>query len=362
MTQARDLTIAIVGTGIGGTEMAGYLGVAGCRVRVHDVRPETVSGIRERGGLEVHGVVEGFAPVERATTKLVEAVDGADLIAVTTLNNDHQTVATEMAPLLRDGQAVCLIPGCIGGALQFRRSLDELDCRARVLLGEVDNFPFTGPVLPPAGVRITSIKRRFLVASLPATDGDRLVELVHTFLPQATAATNVLQTGLGTMNPALHVPGMLANIGRLDASEPFQFYGQGLSRSATHIVERLDAERMAVARAFGVEVPDVFDWLARTYGLGGGTLYELIQRLHREVFKDSPAPDRLDHRYVAEDVPYGLVPLAELGRAAGIPTPVADALTTVASVALRREYRAEGRTLERMGLAGLSAEEIRARL
>jgi hypothetical protein len=31
-------------------------------------------------------------------------------------------------------------------------------------------------------------------------------------------------------------------------------------------------------------------------------------------------------------------------------------------VALRREYRAEGRTLERMGLAGLSAEEIRARL
>ena len=92
-----------------------------------------------------------------------------------------------------------------------------------------------------------------------------------------------------------------------------------------------------------------------------GCLVERLQRLHREVFKDSPAPDRLDHRYVAEDVPYGLVPLAELGRTAGIRTPVADALTTVASVALQRDYRAEGRTLEQMGLAGLSAEEIQAR-
>ena len=58
-----ELVVAIVGTGIGGTEMAGYLGLHGTRVRVHDVRKEAVSGIRERGGLDVSGIASGFAPV-----------------------------------------------------------------------------------------------------------------------------------------------------------------------------------------------------------------------------------------------------------------------------------------------------------
>ena len=81
-------------------------------------------------------------------------------------------------------------------------------------------------------------------------------------------------------------------------------------------------------------------------------LYPLIQRLHHEVFKDSPAPGALDARYVTEDVPYGLVPIAELGRRAGVPTPVAHALTMFASAALGRDFITEGRTLARMGLEG----------
>jgi opine dehydrogenase len=115
---------------------------------------------------------------------------------------------------------------------------------------------------------------------------------------------------------------------------------------------------VALAHAFGVDVPTVRDWLARTYGLEGPELYPLIQRLHHEVFKDSPAPTALDARYLTEDVPYGLVPIAELGRLAGIPTPVAQALTVLASAALGRNFAGEGRTLERMGLHGRALDTI----
>jgi opine dehydrogenase len=360
MTAAEVLAVAIVGTGIGGTEMAGYLGVNGRRIRVHDVRPEAVRGIRERGGLEVSGIASGFAPVERATTNLAEAVDGATLIAITTLNNDHTAVAGALAPLLRDGQTICLIPGYVGGAFQFRRSLDELGCPARVKLGEMDNFPFTGAILGPAAVRVASLKRQLRIAALPASDGPAVVDVVRRALPPTTLATNVLQTGLGTMNPILHVPGMLGNQARLDAGERFQFYGAGITGSIARVVASLDAERVAVAQAFGVEVPTVHGWLAQAYGLKGDDLYALIQRLHYEVFKDSPAPTSLDARYVTEDVPFGLVPLAELGRLAGVPTPTAEALTTLASAALGRDFRREGRTLARMGLEGRSLDAIRA--
>ena len=321
-----------------------------------------MNGIHARGGLEVSGIASGFAPVERATTDLAEAVEGAALIAVTTLSNDHGAVARQLAPLLRDGQVVCLIPGYVGGALEFRRALAAGGCRATVQLGEMDNFPFTGAVLGPAAVRVASLKRQLQVAALPAIDGAAVVEVVRRVLPTATLARNVLQTGLATMNPVLHVPGMLGNQGRLDVGERFQFYGAGITPSVARVVEALDAERVGLARAFGVEVPTVRGWLARTYGLEGPELYPLIQRLHHEVFKDSPAPAALDARYVTEDVPYGLVPIAELGRLAGVPTPVAHALTVLASAALGRDFAGEGRTLARMGLEGRALTTIQGDL
>jgi opine dehydrogenase len=357
-----ELVVAIVGTGIGGTEMAGYLGLQGTRVRVHDIRKEAVDGIRDCGGLEVSGIATGFAPVERATTDLAEAVDGATLIAVTTVNNDHQAVAQQLATVLRDGQVVALIPGYVGGSFEFRRALAAAGCRAAIKLGEMDNFPFTGAVLGPAAVRVASLKRQLQVAALPAADGGAVLSLVKRALPPATLARNVLHTGLATMNPVLHVPGMLGNQGRLDAAERFQFYEAGITPSVARVVEALDAERVAVARAFGVEVPTVRGWLARTYGLEGSELYPLIQRLHHEIFKDSPAPGALDARYVTEDVPYGLVPIAELGRLAGVPTPVAHALTVLASAALGRDFVREGRTLARMGLEGRALTTIQGDL
>ena len=360
MAADSELVVAIVGAGIGGTELAGYLGLNRQRVRLHDVRTDAVDGIRERGGLEVSGIASGFAPIERATTDLAEALDGASLIAVTTLNNDHETVAAALAPLLHSGQTVCLMPGCVGGSLQLRHSLDELGCRAQVRLGEIDNFPLTGAILGPAAVRLASLKRRLQVSALPAADTRAVAELVRRALPPVVPAANVFQTGLATMNPVLHVPGMLGNQGRLDAGERFQFYGAGISPSVARVISAVDAERMAVARAFEVEVPTLRGWLAYTYGLEGDELYALIQRLHTEVFKDSPAPGALATRYVTEDVPYGLVPLAELGRLAGVPMPVCDALTTLASAALARDFRSEGRTLARMGLQGLSLQAARA--
>jgi len=129
-----------------------------------------------------------------------------------------------------------------------------------------------------------------------------------------------------------------------------------------NLVLSLDAERVAVAAAFGVRVQTQLDWLGSIYGLKEGDLYTRIQKLHRDIFKDSPAPTTLNYRYLTEDVPFGLVPMIDLARSAMVRTPVAEALTQMASALLDRNFWAEGRTLKHMGLAGLSADAIRARL
>jgi opine dehydrogenase len=71
------------------------------------------------------------------------------------------------------------------------------------------------------------------------------------------------------------------------------------------------------------------------------------------------APPTLDHRYLHEDVGYGLVPIAAFGRAIGIVTPVIDGLISVASAMNGVDYRREGLTLEKMGLANVAEKNFR---
>ena len=73
------------------------------------------------------------------------------------------------------------------------------------------------------------------------------------------------------------------------------------------------------------------------------------------------AQPQLDHRYLNEDVGYGLVFMSKLGQQIGVATPGIDAVISVATIVMARDYRAEAlRTPESLGIAGRSAKELAA--
>jgi opine dehydrogenase len=136
-TETAKKKVAIIGAGIGGVYLLAELGAAGFRGRLHDIDDSKLSEIRAHGGLDVGGERVGFAPVERATTDLESAVDGADVVIVVTGGNAQSTVARSLAPLVRDGQVILLIQGNTGGSLESiplqRRVTNELSgCQARL--------------------------------------------------------------------------------------------------------------------------------------------------------------------------------------------------------------------------------------
>src|SRR4029077_10387873 len=133
----------IIGAGIGGLYLAGELGIAGFTLRIHDIYDSRVSETRARGGVDVEGENGGFAAVERATTDLPSAVDGADVIIVLTGGNSQAVVARSLAPLVRDSQVILLIQANTGGSLIARRALDDAGCRAEVDIAEMDNYPYS---------------------------------------------------------------------------------------------------------------------------------------------------------------------------------------------------------------------------
>jgi opine dehydrogenase len=183
--------------------------------------------------------------------------------------------------------------------------------------------------------------------------------------PQAVAAPNTLHTGLMNANAILHVANMVANVGRLESSgNRYRFYAEGYTPSAINALERVCEERRAVARAFGVTLPGIHRWLLDTYRLGGDTLAETFKRLTFEPtgpYQWTPTPPSLENKYVTEDVPCGLVAMAGLGDAAGVPTPVIDGLVALSSAMLGRDLtQGSGRTLESLGLHGKTVEQIKA--
>ena len=71
------------------------------------------------------------------------------------------------------------------------------------------------------------------------------------------------------------------------------------------------------------------------------------------------AQPKLDHRYLNEDVGYGLVFMSRLARQVGVETPTIDAMIRVTSVLMARDYAGEAlRTPETLGIEGRSAEEL----
>ena len=54
-----------------------------------------------------------------------------------------------------------------------------------------------------------------------------------------------------------------------------------------------------------------------------------------------------------------LVPMREFGHLAGVETPAIDGIVTICSILNGRDYFAEGRTLARLGLEGLTVGEVR---
>ena len=76
------------------------------------------------------------------------------------------------------------------------------------------------------------------------------------------------------------------------------------------------------------------------------------------VSDPSKGPRSTENRYITEDVPYGLVPIASIGRELGVATPAIDALVGLACVVNDRDWWSEGRTAHKMGLKGLSARQM----
>jgi NAD/NADP octopine/nopaline dehydrogenase-like protein len=64
--------------------------------------------------------------------------------------------------------------------------------------------------------------------------------------------------------------------------------------------------------------------------LGCNSIYEVINSSY--TIRHIQSPDKIDHRYLLEDIGYGLVPMAYIARLLAIQTPTIDSLINIACI------------------------------
>ncbi len=353
MTRPR---VAIIGAGNGGQAFAAHLTLLGHPVSLWDVETKKVEDLQSTGEIVVTGAVEGKVTIDLITGDISKAVKGSQLIMVVVPSVYHANLANLMAPYLTEGQVVVLNPGATGGALEVKHIFAQQGC-PKVTVAETDTLLYACRSPQAGEVIIGGIKEHVEVAAIPAGDVKRVVGLLNQSFPQYAPVENVLVTSLSNTNAMMHPTPTLLNAGRAENRAEFDYYTDGVTPSISALVEKVDAERLAIAGALGLHLSSVSQWYTKCYGVDGNNLYDKVQKV--KAYQGIKGPKDLNTRYLFEDIPTGLVPLSELGKAVGIKTPTIDAVVELGSSLLQREFRKEGRTLERLGLTGMTAQEIR---
>jgi opine dehydrogenase len=362
MTSLRPIeSIAVIGAGNGGCAAAVDLGLAGFDVRLYGRSPSTTAPLKAAGGIAYDGVLgEGFAAIPTITNEAAEAMAGADLVIVMGPTQAHENMASTVAPHLRDDQILFAAPGHTLTLLPH--TLRRLG-RTRPVTCESATLPYICRKAGPDRISISRKAAHMKFAAFPSRLTEQLAEHLKPVFPAIAPVANLLGTVFPYTNAIHHPPALLCNIGRVESTGgDFHHYFDGITPAVGRIIDALDRERVAAAAAFGVPVdplPAYFFDLGYTNEAGrdGGTAFDVFHNSAPNRF--IKAPSTIDHRFFNEDVPFGLVPLTELGGLAGIDMPASKAVIAIASIAAAKPFHAQGLTLARMGIAGLSIDALK---
>ncbi len=349
------MRIAIIGAGNGGQAMAGHFTLLGHEVRLYNRRIERLGDVALHRRLRLTEAIQGEVTLAMVSDSLEAVLHDAELVMVTTTADAHRSIAEHLAPHLRSGQQVVLNPGRTLGAIEFASVLRGAGVQG-VLVAEAQSLIYACRAESPGHVRVIGVKDRVMLAAYPSRDTDAILATLNSIHPCFIKAPHVLATGLENIGAIFHPPVILFNAAAIERGNLFYFY-QDMTPAVADFIQALDAERLAVGEAFGLKLRPVSEWVSYAYtGIQGDTLMEKMR--NNPAYHKIQAPTTLHSRLLLEDVPTGIIPMAELGALAAVPTPLLSSVHHMAQGLLGIDFSTTGRTLRNLGLHGRRAEDL----
>jgi opine dehydrogenase len=256
----------------------------------------------------------------KLTMSIEELVASADVLYNTTPINAHRSIFDQVrAACHAQGRRVLLIH--LSGGFSIFSDLLSIASDNSVRVASAHTLPYASRV-EGGVVRILNIRKHTQMWFSEPGDvlhADVLGELFGTTIE---VAKNPLEASLDRSSYVMHPVITLFNLTRIEGDSEFFFYRHGFSNSILRILIDAGEERQQLARRLGfVRYPNPRDRL------------KAFNDNYSSDFRDIRGPSSIRHRFITEDIPYGLVPICGLGEALGLEMPVCKAIVDIASAA-----------------------------
>ncbi len=363
------MRIAVLGGGHGCYAAAADLALQGHEVRLWRRNAEALAPLAASGTI----TLKDFAgrrdvKIALATTDIGAAVRDADLLLSPSPAFAQNDIARALAPHLREDQIVFLPPGTFGSFV-MAQAVRAAGCDARIAFAETGTLPYLTRKHGPAEVAITIRAKRLPTGVYPANRARHAIDVIRQAYPSVEPIEDALSGALMNAGPIIHPPLILMNAGPLElfanpraggftkrvpasvlALGGWDIHNEGTQASIRRVTDTLDMERIAVRESLGYRP---YHFPLRDHYTTSNWMYG---DAHDRLVESGDWREKIDfatHRYLREDIAYGLAFLVSVGRWTRVPTPVASGLLALASAIVGEDLACGPRTLESLGLASL---------
>ena len=354
------MKVAILGSGNGALAMAFEWARAGHDIYMFDFPQfdRQIKAINAAGGIFSEGQMEGFQPIQYAGHDIELCLKDAPLVFAVGPAYATEPFGKACAPYAEKGQVYVVCPNSCMGAILFKNALGLGIEDNSVIVSDTSTLPYAVRIIADGKIAVYNrLGGGYLLATLPSAQNDMVYNLLQPVHNGIEKAANIFQTCLQNANPMLHPCITTLNAARIEGPNDFFFYEEGVTPGVGRLLKAIDEERMSIGAALGLTIEnDPHISLRQGY---------MLEENYDTAYANAPgfigikAQTELDYRYYNEDAGFGLVLWVDLADRLGLEVPNIRAMLQIVSSIMGRDYKAEkARTLETLGLAGYSLQEL----
>ena len=359
--------VCILGAGNGGLAAASDLTIRGFKVTLAELPEfrENIEEVQNKGGifletLDSTGLEGGFAEIYKVTSNISEAISEADIVLIITPSFAHKKIAEKSASFLKADHTVLLAPGNLGGSIEFYNHLVEFGGDKNIFISELECMMYACRKKDENTIYVRGFKESLGFATFPASATNNEFNKVKEIYPNIVKRNNILETGFSNINPILHVPILISNLSNIDNKKDILMYHDALTKSISNIAESMDKERMSLNTTSQdiqlLPMKKIYKGWYYHQGSRGDSFEELAGK--NPIYYESKLPQSLNHRYLIEDIPYGLIPMLSILEKFNGQFSSIKSVINMANVITGCNYYEQARTLESLSLQDKNKSQI----
>jgi len=354
------MTVAILGGGHGGHCMAADLTLRGFKVNFfeHPNFENNFKKVLQNKSIELCGPIKkGLPKINLVTTNIKEAIEKVDIIHLVVPASAHDIFFSHLMPDLSDGQTIILWAADLG-SLRLNKILKDNGIKKKLNIYETHTLAYGTRLREPGVVELSMVARQINIAALPASKTDKTLNTLKEMFPVLNPVQNVIAVAFSNPNPVVHPVGIIFNVGRIEYLKgDWNMHTQGFTQKVLEYSKSVYGEIVQVAAQMGIKIFHYKESDFDSFSNISGAHFFAPEGMEQALSK-MRGPSIVNGRHLMEDLPYGLLPVSELGKKVGVKTPAIDGMINVASILCAQNFWDTGRTLKSLGLDQMTKAQI----